>query len=131
MLKQAFVEMVSGLSRFEEAVSYLEKELKETHDTIALLQAKISYLENTQQHHHSVLEDLTKNGIPSPLTEDDLDERIRDVTKIVIDEVFDDVLDDKVRDAVDLVLDDKVDDAVESALAGRMVEVTLSGNVTL
>jgi uncharacterized protein YigA (DUF484 family) len=125
MLKQAFVEMVSGLSRFEEAVSYLEKELKETLDTIALLETKIRYLENTQQHHNSVLEDLTKNGIPND--DDSLDEKIRNVVEVVIE----DVLDDKVRDVVDCVLDEKVDDAVESALAGREIEVTLSGTVTL
>ena len=109
MLADAFQEIVMGLSRFKAAIADLEKEHKNTQDTILSLQERIRFLENTQDHHKSVLEDLTVAGLPRN------------------DSEIETLIEDKIESALDM----RLDDAIESALSGREVEVTLSGSVTL
>ena len=102
-----------GLSRFKAAISELEKELKASQETVLSLQDRIRYLENTQDHHRDVLENLTAAGLPK--SEADIESMIETM----------------VDDRVDAVFDMRIDDAIESALSGREIEVTLSGSVTL
>jgi hypothetical protein len=99
----------AGVTGLVEAVTALETELKETRQGIAALVERIHYLENTQRHHKSVLEDLTVAGIPRS----DAD------------------LETLIDDRIDSVLSMRLDDEIEDRLSGREIEVTLSGTVTL
>jgi hypothetical protein len=109
MLADACTKAVVGLSALVDAIVSLEAELKATQETIVTLQDRIKYLENTQDHHRDVLENLTATGLPKG--EDDLEALI--------------------DDRIDSVLDMRLEDAIDSALSGREIEVTLSGSVTL
>jgi chromosome segregation ATPase len=113
MLADAFQEIVVGLSRFKAAISDLEKELKNTQDTVLSLQERLRYLENTQDHHRDVLENLTAAGLPK--SESDIESMIETM----------------VDDRVDAVFDMRIDDAIESAMSGREVEINFNGTVTL
>ena len=108
----------AGVAGLIDAVSALEAELKATKEDIAGLNERIRYLENTQKHHHSVLEDLTLAGLP---TEEGFAERVIEAIKD----------DSTLEDMVDSMLDMKLDDAIESALSGREVDVNISGTITL
>lgn len=122
MLAECFSDAVMALSRFKEAFKDLEAELKNTQDTILSLQERIRFLENTQDHHKSVLEDLTMGGTPEGRFER-IEERIRELEEAD----HESEIEDKIRD----MLEDRVEDAVESALSGREVEVNISGTMTL
>jgi hypothetical protein len=109
MSNEIYTKAVVGLSGLVDVIMALETEAKETRATIAALQERIRCLENTQEHHKSVLEDLTMAGLPR--NDSDLET----------------LIDDRVESALDM----RLDDAIESALSGREIEVTLSGSVTL
>ena len=104
MLAEAFMEIVSGFSRFQDAVRALETELKTTQDTIVSLQERLRFLENTQDHHKSVLEDLTVAGIPR----NDAD------------------LETLIDDRIDSILEMRLDDEIESRLSGREIEAHIT-----
>lgn len=110
MLAQAFTEVVSGFSRFQEAISALEVELRETRATIAALQERIRTLEET-----SAADGIDVELIDRILDNYDLEAKIETI----------------VDDRIDSALDMRLDDAIESALSGREIEVTLSGSATL
>jgi translation initiation factor 2B subunit (eIF-2B alpha/beta/delta family) len=104
MLAAAFHDVVMGLSRFQDAVRALETELKTTQETVVSLQDRIRYLENTQDHHKSVLEDLTVAGIPR----NDAD------------------LETLIDDRIDSILEMRLDDEIESRLSGREIEAHIT-----
>jgi phage shock protein A len=120
---EAFSKAVIGFSGLVDAISKLEEELAATKALVNSMDARIRYLENTQVHHKSVLEDLTATGLPEARF-DRVEERVRELEERSL---LDSDLEDRVRD----LIDSAVEDAVESALSGREVEVTLSGSVTL
>jgi hypothetical protein len=108
-MTEAYSKAVIGFAGLVDVVTALEAELKATKLLTETLREQIRYLENTQEHHKSVLEDLTTAGI----SDDGFADRVRDV----------------IRD--DSVIDDLIDDRIESALSGREVEFNLTGSVTL
>jgi hypothetical protein len=94
----------AGVAGLVEAVSALEAELKATKEDIAGLNERIRYLENTQKHHHSVLEDLTVAGVPR----NDAD------------------LETLIDDRIDSILEMRLDDEIESRLSGREIEAHIT-----
>ncbi len=108
-MTEVYSKAVLGFAGLVDVISALRTELDLTNRTIETLQERIRYLENTQDHHKSVLEDLTTAGV----SDDGFADRVRDV----------------IRD--DSVIDDLIDDRIESALSGREVEFNLTGSVTL
>lgn len=100
----------AGVSGLVDAITALEKELAASRELIEKLDTRIAYLENTQDHHKSVLEDLTKAGVPSA---EDFAERVMDA----------------IRD--DTTLEDMIDERIDSALSGREIEVNMTGTATL
>ena len=109
-MSEAFSKAVVGFAGLVDVISTLENELKATKLVIESLDARIRYLENTQDHHKSVLEDLTKAGVPSG---DDFDERVRDAIR------------------EDTFLEDIIDERIDSALSGREIEINMTGTATL
>jgi len=100
----------AGVAGLVDAITSLENELRETKQAVAGLTERVHYLENAQNHHKSVLEDLTMAGIPKSFEAD---------------------IETLIDDRIDSALDMRLDDAIESALSGREIEVTLSGSATL
>jgi len=100
MLTDACTKAVVGLSALVDAIVSLETELKATQDTIVSLQERLRFLENTQDHHKSVLEDLTVAGVPR----NDAD------------------LETLIDDRIDSILEMRLDDEIEARLSGREVE---------
>jgi len=94
----------AGVAGLVEAVSALEKELRTTQDTIVSLQERLRFLENTQDHHKSVLEDLTVAGLPR----NDAD------------------LETLIDDRIDSILEMRLDDEIESRLSGREIEAHIT-----
>ena len=122
-MSEAFSKAVIGFSGLVEVIAALQTELKETNRTIETLQERLRFLENTQDHHKSVLEDLTMNGLPEGRFER-LDERVSELEERCVQER-------DLEDRVAVMIDDRIEDAIDSALSGREVEVTLTGSVTL
>ena len=122
-MSEAFSKAVIGFSGLVEVIAALQTELKETNRTIETLQERLRYLENTQDHHKSVLEDLTTNGLPEGRFER-LEERVRELEELCVQER-------DLEDRVAVMIEDRIEDAIDSALSGREVEVTLTGSVTL
>jgi len=122
-MTEAYSKAVIGFAGLVDAITALEAELKATKLLTETLREQIRYLENTQEHHKGVLEDLTANGLPENRF-DRVEERVRELEENML---TDSDLEDKVAD----LIDSKVEDAVESALAGREVEFDLRGTVTL
>ena len=122
-MSEAFSKAVIGFSGLVEVIAALQTELKETNRTIETLQERLRFLENTQDHHKSVLEDLTANGLPEGRFER-LDERVSELEERCVQER-------DLEDRVAVMIDDRIEDAIDSALSGREVEVTLTGSVTL
>jgi phage shock protein A len=122
-MSEAYSKAVIGFTGLVEVIAALETELKETNRAVEALQARLALLENTQSHHHSVLEDLTANGLPEGRFER-LDERVSELEERCVQ-------DRDLEDRVAVMIDDRIEDAIDSALSGREVEVTLTGSVTL
>ena len=108
-MTEAFSKAVLGFAGLVDVISALRTELDLTNRTIETLQERLRFLENTQDHHKSVLEDLTTAGI----SDDGFADRVRDV----------------IRD--DSIIDDLIDDRIESALSGREIEISMTGTATL
>ena len=104
MLASAWQDVVMGLARYQDAIASLEAELKATQDTIVSLQERLRFLENTQDHHKSVLEDLTVAGLPR----NDAD------------------LETLIDDRIDSILEMRLDDEIESRLSGREIEAHIT-----
>lgn len=113
----------AGVSGLVDAIAALEKELAASRELIEKLDTRIAYLENTQDHHKSVLEDLTATGLPDARF-DRVEERVRELEER---SVLDSDLEDKVRDLIDGALED----AIDSALSGREIEINMTGTATL
>ncbi len=86
MLADAFMEVVSGFSRFQEAVSALDAELKATRETVARLETRIREIENREPSHNEAdLEALIDDRIESALDmrlDDEIEARLsgREIT---------------------------------------------------
>jgi len=122
-MSEAFSKAVVGFAGLVDVISTLENELKATKVLIESMDARIRYLENTQVHHKSVLEDLTATGLPDARF-DRVEERVRELEER---SVLDSDLEDKVRDLIDGALED----AIDSALSGREIEINMTGTATL
>jgi hypothetical protein len=110
MLAEAFQEIVMGLSRFKAAIADLEKEHKNTQETILSLQKRIQVLEET-----SAADGIDVELIDRILSNYDLESKIETI----------------VEDKIESALDMRLDDAIESAMSGREVEINFNGTVTL
>jgi vacuolar-type H+-ATPase subunit I/STV1 len=113
----------AGVSGLVDAINALEKELTASRELNEKLDARIKYLENTQEHHKNVLENLTATGLPDARFAR-VEERVRELEER---SVLDNDLEDKVRDLIDGALED----AIDSALSGREIEVNMTGTATL
>lgn len=122
-MSEVYSKAVVGFAGLVDVISTLENELKATKLLIESLDARIRYLENTQVHHKSVLEDLTATGHPDARF-DRVEERVRELEER---SVLDSDLEDKVRDLIDSALED----AIDSALSGREIEINMTGTATL
>ncbi len=107
MLAQAFTEVVSGLTRFQDAVSALEAELKATQQLVKTLEERIKGFEESDGVDVELIDRILSNY--------DLESKIETI----------------VEDKIESALDMRLDDAIESAMSGREVEINFNGTVTL
>jgi len=117
MLADAFMEVVSGFSRFQNAIASLEAELKATQQAVKTLEARLEAFEAADGVDVELIDRILENY--------DLAAKVEAVLET---NTFDSLLEDKVREAVDSY---DFDDAIESAMSGREVEINFNGTVTL
>jgi multidrug efflux pump subunit AcrA (membrane-fusion protein) len=111
MLADAFMEVVSGFSRFQNAIAALEAELKATQQAVKALEARLEAFEAADGIDVEVIDRILENY--------DLAAKVEAVLET---HTFDGMLEDKVREAIDAY--DFCED-IDNALSGREVTVTL------